>query len=168
MTRVAKGTLLVSCIISSLVIWGVHFQQSQEREVRDLLPFIYFEIKIWQNLVKTMYQGVLRDDERRREKMKKRADDLQESLRKREQYERVQSVTSEHCLLHRKGSSREWLGDLNHYLAHGRLTLSVIISYLLKIRSRSVVFMACLPVPFVVVVVVQSQATKMTLPNAVL
>lgn len=41
-----------------------------------------------------MYQGVLRDDERRREKMKKRTDDLQESLRKREQYERVQSVTS--------------------------------------------------------------------------
>ena len=41
-----------------------------------------------------MYQGVLRDDERRREKMKKRQEDLQESLRKREEYERVQSVTS--------------------------------------------------------------------------
>jgi protein PET117 len=41
-----------------------------------------------------MYQGVLRDDERRREKMKKRHEDLQESLRKREEYERVQAVTS--------------------------------------------------------------------------
>jgi protein PET117 len=91
MTRAAKGTLIASCIISSLIIWGVHFQQNQEREVRDnsnlQLPHLT-------NLVKTMYQGVLRDDERRREKMKKRQEDLQESLRKREEYERVQSVTS--------------------------------------------------------------------------
>lgn len=41
-----------------------------------------------------MYQGVLRDDERRREKMKQREADLQESLRKREEYERVQPVSS--------------------------------------------------------------------------
>jgi protein PET117 len=40
-----------------------------------------------------MYQGVLRDDERRRAKMKKRQEDLEESLRKREEYERVQPVT---------------------------------------------------------------------------
>ena len=33
MTRAAKATLVASCILSSVVIWGVHFQQSQEREV---------------------------------------------------------------------------------------------------------------------------------------
>lgn len=41
-----------------------------------------------------MYKGVLRDDERRREKTRKREMDLQESLRKRELYERVQKVGS--------------------------------------------------------------------------
>ena len=39
-----------------------------------------------------MYQGVLKDDERRKEKQKKREADLQESLRKRGEYERVQTV----------------------------------------------------------------------------
>lgn len=41
-----------------------------------------------------MYQGVLKDDERRKEKLKKREADLQESLRKRAEYERVQTVSS--------------------------------------------------------------------------
>lgn len=39
-----------------------------------------------------MYKGVLRDDERRREKMRQREEELQESVRKRELYERVQTV----------------------------------------------------------------------------
>lgn len=39
-----------------------------------------------------MYKGVLRDDERRREKMRQREMELQESLRKRELYERSQRV----------------------------------------------------------------------------
>jgi len=39
-----------------------------------------------------MYQGVLRDDERRREKMKQREEDLKASQKKREIYERVQAV----------------------------------------------------------------------------
>jgi len=39
-----------------------------------------------------MYQGVLRDDERRREKMKQREEDLKASQNKREIYERVQAV----------------------------------------------------------------------------
>ena len=39
-----------------------------------------------------MYKGVLRDDARRREKMIQRQQDLDESLRKREIYERVQPV----------------------------------------------------------------------------
>lgn len=41
-----------------------------------------------------MYLGVLRDDERRREKMRRREEDLQESLRKRALYEAVQHVSS--------------------------------------------------------------------------
>lgn len=40
-----------------------------------------------------MYKGVLRDDERRKEKMRQREEELRESQRKRELYERVQPVT---------------------------------------------------------------------------
>ena len=40
-----------------------------------------------------MYKGVLRDDERRREKMKQREQDLIASQQKRELYERMQNVT---------------------------------------------------------------------------
>lgn len=39
-----------------------------------------------------MYKGVLKDDERRREKMRQRQDDLLASQKKREIYERVQTV----------------------------------------------------------------------------
>lgn len=42
-----------------------------------------------------MYKGVLRDDERRLEKKRQREEDLKESLRKRELYERVQPVRSQ-------------------------------------------------------------------------
>ena len=42
-----------------------------------------------------MYKGVLRDDARRQEKMRQREDELRESLRKRELYERVQRVSTE-------------------------------------------------------------------------
>jgi protein PET117 len=41
-----------------------------------------------------MYQGVVRDDARRREKMQQREEELRESQRKRELYERVQTVPS--------------------------------------------------------------------------
>ncbi len=40
-----------------------------------------------------MYKGVLRDDERRREKMKQREQDLIASQQKRDLYERTQNVT---------------------------------------------------------------------------
>lgn len=40
-----------------------------------------------------MYQGVLRDDERRREKMRQREEAFIQSQRKREIYERVQTVS---------------------------------------------------------------------------
>ncbi|KAF8075098.1 hypothetical protein FPV67DRAFT_1408509 [Lyophyllum atratum] len=70
--RGAKLTLLGAVLASSFTIWAVHFQQDQERE--------------------NMYKGVLRDDERRREKMRQRELDLEESRKKRERYESVQSV----------------------------------------------------------------------------
>ncbi|KXN87436.1 hypothetical protein AN958_08867 [Leucoagaricus sp. SymC.cos] len=68
----ARATLLGAILFSSLTIWAVHFQQDQERE--------------------TMYKGVLRDDERRKEKMLQRQAELEESRRKRGIYERVQTV----------------------------------------------------------------------------
>ncbi|PPQ98940.1 hypothetical protein CVT24_003567 [Panaeolus cyanescens] len=70
--RRATTVLVGSLLFTSLTIWAVHFQQQQERD--------------------TMYQGVLRDDERRKEKMKQREEDLKASQRKREIYERVQTV----------------------------------------------------------------------------
>jgi len=39
-----------------------------------------------------MYKGVLKDDERRREKTKQRREELSASHKKREVYERVQKV----------------------------------------------------------------------------
>ncbi|KAL9713530.1 hypothetical protein Ac2012v2_003141 [Leucoagaricus gongylophorus] len=68
----ARATLLGAIIFSSITIWAVHFQQDQERE--------------------NMYKGVLRDDERRREKMLQRQTEFEESRRKREIYERIQTV----------------------------------------------------------------------------
>ncbi|KAI0295398.1 hypothetical protein B0F90DRAFT_1637975, partial [Multifurca ochricompacta] len=68
----SQVTLAASIIISSFTVWGVHYLQKQEHE--------------------TMYQGVLRDDERRRRKMKERQEDLLKSQQKREVYERVQHV----------------------------------------------------------------------------
>ena len=41
-----------------------------------------------------MFQGVLRDDERRQEKMRQRQQDFEESQRKRAIYERTQTVVS--------------------------------------------------------------------------
>ncbi|KAH9851770.1 hypothetical protein C2E23DRAFT_732373 [Lenzites betulinus] len=73
MSRVAKATLGASILGSAIIIWGVHFLQERERD--------------------TMFQGVLRDDERRRKKMRQREEELQQSLQKREMYERVQSVS---------------------------------------------------------------------------
>ncbi|KAJ7623139.1 hypothetical protein FB45DRAFT_753061 [Roridomyces roridus] len=72
MSTRAKATLAVALGLTSLTIWAVHFQQEQQAE--------------------TMYKGVLRDDERRKEKMLQREADLEESKRKREIYERVQRV----------------------------------------------------------------------------
>ncbi|TBU47550.1 hypothetical protein BD309DRAFT_951757 [Dichomitus squalens] len=73
MSRAAKFTLGTAIFTSVLVVWGVHHLQVTERA--------------------TMYQGVLKDDERRREKMRQREEELQRSLQKRELYERMQTVS---------------------------------------------------------------------------
>jgi len=70
--RKAKATLFGASIFAVFTIWAVHYQQQQERA--------------------TMYRGVLLDDERRRAKLKQREDDLRESQRKRQIYERVQTI----------------------------------------------------------------------------
>ncbi|TFY56270.1 hypothetical protein EVG20_g8997 [Dentipellis fragilis] len=72
MSRAAKATLLTSLALTTLTIWAVHYQQDQEHE--------------------TMYKGVIRDDERRKQKMMQRQAELEESQRKRQLYERVQAV----------------------------------------------------------------------------
>ncbi|KDQ61539.1 hypothetical protein JAAARDRAFT_30989 [Jaapia argillacea MUCL 33604] len=74
MSRAAKATLVASVLASAFTVWGVHFLQNQEHE--------------------NMYQGVLRDDERRKEKLKRREEEFKESQRKRELYERFQTVTT--------------------------------------------------------------------------
>ncbi|KAH8111010.1 hypothetical protein DFH11DRAFT_1729741 [Phellopilus nigrolimitatus] len=72
MSKAARVTLAASVLFATGTIWGVHYMQQAERE--------------------TMFKGVLRDDERRREKMRQREEELQESSRKRELYERIQRV----------------------------------------------------------------------------
>ncbi|KAF8475347.1 hypothetical protein DFH94DRAFT_635619 [Russula ochroleuca] len=72
MSRAAKATLIASILVSSFTVWGVHYLQQQEHD--------------------TMYQGVLRDDERRKRKMKEREEQFLLSQQKRGIYESVQQV----------------------------------------------------------------------------
>ena len=51
-----------------------------------------------------MYQGVLRDDERRKRKMKEREEDFLRSQRKREIYENVQRVEAAQIETDTRGS----------------------------------------------------------------
>ncbi|KAH7326851.1 hypothetical protein B0J17DRAFT_581023 [Rhizoctonia solani] len=74
MSRAAKATLFTSVVFAGLAVWGVHAQQRKEQE--------------------TMYMGVIRDEARQASKKKQREAELQESIRKREIYERVQTVES--------------------------------------------------------------------------
>jgi protein PET117 len=89
MSRKAQVTLAVTSLATIAVVWGVHWQQQREREVRSvcLLRLIAHVA-----CAQVMYQGVLRDDERRREKMRQREEEFQISRAKREIYERVQKV----------------------------------------------------------------------------
>ncbi|CAE7225043.1 unnamed protein product [Rhizoctonia solani] len=72
MSRAAKATLFTSIVFAGLAVWGVHAQQRKEQE--------------------TMYMGVIRDEARQAAKKKQREEELRESLRKREVFERVQTV----------------------------------------------------------------------------
>lgn len=77
-----------------------------------------------------MYKGVLKDDARRREKMKERADALQTSLQKREIYERVQTVSSSESPWH--WSTEAW-SLLDHseffsFLSSHHLIFTVLIA----------------------------------------
>ncbi|KAG8889289.1 hypothetical protein FRB98_005102 [Tulasnella sp. 332] len=74
MTRAAKLTLTVSAALCAFTVYGVHWLQFKERD--------------------DMYQGVLKDEARIAKKKLQREADLQESIRKRELYERYQEVGS--------------------------------------------------------------------------
>ncbi|KAJ7066532.1 hypothetical protein C8F01DRAFT_982040 [Mycena amicta] len=94
-SRRAKATLAAAIGLSAFTIWAVHFQQEQQHE--------------------TMYQGVLRDDERRKQKQKMREEELRESQRKRllyEQVQRVENSNSESLMLSCEAWSRH---GLMHY-----------------------------------------------------
>jgi len=86
----AKGTLAAAALFSVFTIWAVHYQQEQEREVTSS-PRSPNACSNFPSL-QSMYQGVLKDDERRREKMQQRQAEFDESKRKREIYEQVQTI----------------------------------------------------------------------------
>lgn len=86
----SKAALFGAVAFTSFTIWAVHFQQNQERQVTSGISRELFGLT--NSYDQSMYKGVLKDDERRREKMQQREDDLLESQRKRELYERVQTV----------------------------------------------------------------------------
>ena len=91
MSRAAKITLGAALVTSALIVWGVHHLQVTEREVRRVPTLSKASTDCIR--FQTMYQGVLKDDERRREKMRQREEELQRSLQRRELYERVQTVS---------------------------------------------------------------------------
>ena len=98
MSRAAKVTLTSCLVVSCGIIWGVHFMQRQEAEVRAFSISGTFRSHLtlaYSLALQKMYQGVLRDDERRREKMRRREEDLQASLEKRAIYESVQHVSKQ-------------------------------------------------------------------------
>ncbi|KAG9006138.1 hypothetical protein FRB94_000963 [Tulasnella sp. JGI-2019a] len=74
MTRAAKATLTISAAICAFTVYGVHWLQFKERD--------------------DMYQGVLKDEARIAEKKRQREAEFQESMKKRELYERYQEVGS--------------------------------------------------------------------------
>ncbi|QRW16759.1 cytochrome C oxidase assembly protein [Rhizoctonia solani] len=76
MSRAAKITLFTSVVFAGLAVWGVHAQQRKEQEASGL-----------HNVM-----GVIRDEARQAAKKKQREQELLESMKKREIYERVQTV----------------------------------------------------------------------------
>ncbi len=71
--------------------------KTRERRESVNTPYNHcFVLTIIRLVHQTMYQGVLRDDERRKEKMRIREEELQESMKKRAIYEQVQHVRNTH------------------------------------------------------------------------
>ena len=93
MSRLAKATLASSLVLSVGIIYTVHYMPRQEADVR-VRQFTGSDTPDDVPKHKSMFKGVLRDDERRRDKMRKREEELAESQRKRAIYEAVQQVPS--------------------------------------------------------------------------
>ncbi|KAJ1977813.1 hypothetical protein H4R33_006137 [Dimargaris cristalligena] len=72
MSHGGKMALLASLIFSGAVIYGVHYQQRQEREI--------------------MHYGIIKDEERRRRKLQNQAElEVQRSLQA--EYEKEQNIS---------------------------------------------------------------------------
>lgn len=80
LNRMLKGTVGMGCTLPT---------RGRERGSKLVSLLQYF---LSNQNTQSMYQGVLRDDVRRREKMLQRQLDLEESKKKREIYERAQKV----------------------------------------------------------------------------
>ena len=96
MSRAAKMTLGVSMVACIGTIWGVHYMQRREREVR-VFAQIFFGweshfSRRWTADRQVMHQGVLRDDARRAARLREREEALEASREKHRAYERVQKV----------------------------------------------------------------------------
>ncbi|CAI2164123.1 16913_t:CDS:2 [Funneliformis geosporum] len=74
MSQAAKITLITSIIISSGIVWGVHYQQKKEKEF--------------------MHSGIIRDEERRakKDKFQQNQLDLEQQLILQREYEKIQPV----------------------------------------------------------------------------
>ncbi|KAF8509954.1 hypothetical protein JB92DRAFT_467149 [Gautieria morchelliformis] len=101
MSRAAKITLVGSIILSAMTVWGVHSLQEWERN--------------------RMYQGVLRDDERRRDKQRQRHADYEASQRNREVFERTQRVND--ALEANNGLTSKDMPDSDAQVHDGCITL---------------------------------------------
>lgn len=97
MSRAAKVFFVASLGVTSVTIFGVHWVQIKEREVRSLHASFWpladggpVRLRARQ----TMFAGVLRDEARMQAKRAARQQEYDEQLRKREYLESIQSVGS--------------------------------------------------------------------------
>ena len=93
MSRAAKIFLAASIGVSSFTVWGVHFLQQKERNVR----ISYDNRRVSSNeaaTFQTMFAGVLRDDARQAAKKAERERDFEEQIRRRKFLESQQKVSN--------------------------------------------------------------------------
>ncbi|CAG8460667.1 450_t:CDS:2 [Dentiscutata erythropus] len=72
MSRIAKATLVSVTILSTGTIFGVHYIQKKEKEV--------------------MHAGIIRDKERKHEKLKQNQLEHERQVMLRKEYEKIQPV----------------------------------------------------------------------------